>query len=127
MDAVPATGMIEEDPFFDLAGIHLAVLAEMDGSLREAVGLPASVQAVHVGLVFVRADVRVKEWRVDEATKRTHKENKGKHSRIADPAQFPALSPSSESAFERPSKQGEENHDDHGEVENVFGNVVKNV
>ena len=79
VDAIPAAKMVEEDPLLDCARVHLAVLAEMNGSLREAVRLSAGVQAVHVGLVFVRADVRVKEWRVYEVKKRTQKEDQRKH------------------------------------------------
>src|SRR5437879_1177094 len=51
VNAVPAAGMVEEDDLLDRAGAHLAVLAEVDGGLREAVGLAAGVDAVHVGLV----------------------------------------------------------------------------
>src|SRR5437016_13172991 len=75
VDAIPAARMVEEDPFFGCARVHLAILAKMNGGLREAVRLSAGVQAVHVGFVFVRADVRVEEWRVYEAKKRSQKED----------------------------------------------------
>src|SRR6266403_1214224 len=127
MDAIPAAGMVEENPFFDWPGIHLAIFAEMDSTLREAVGLPAGIQAIHVGFVFVRPDMRVEEWCVREATKRTHKKNERKHGCIADSAYFPAFSPPAEGPVKRPTKHGEENCDDNGEVENVFADVVKNV
>src|SRR5712692_5428723 len=72
VDAIPAAGMVEEDPLFDWSRIHLAILAEMNGGLREAIGLAAGVQAVHVGFMFVAANVRVKERRVHKCKQRTH-------------------------------------------------------
>src|ERR1700676_847054 len=39
VDAVVAAGMVEEDPFLDGAGAHLAVLAEVDRRLGDAIGL----------------------------------------------------------------------------------------
>src|SRR6266705_3926014 len=53
-DAVPAAGVIEEDPLLDRAGTHLAVLAEVNGRLRETVRLPAGVDAIHVRFGFLR-------------------------------------------------------------------------
>ena len=100
VDPIPAAGVVEEDPLFEWTGVHLAILAEMNGGLREPVRLPAGVQAVHVGFVFVRADVRVEEWRVYEGKERTQKEDQGKHRGIPNSAHLPAFSPASQGPFE---------------------------
>ena len=119
--------MVEEDPLFEWAGVHLAILAEMDGRLRKAVGLSAGVQAVHIGFVFVGADVGVKEWRVYEGKERSQKEDQGKHRGIPNSVHLPGFSPASQGPFKGPPQGSEDNHDDNREVENVLGNVVKNV
>src|SRR5713101_8686160 len=56
INAIPSAGVVKENPLLHLPGIHFAVFAEMDCSLGKAVGLPARVQSVHVGFVFLSAD-----------------------------------------------------------------------
>src|ERR1700733_8408312 len=98
MDAMAATGMIEENPFFHRAGAHLAVFAEVNCGLREAVGLAAGVDAVHVGFVFVGSRLGVLDGREDKAKNREDQQYQGKYSDIADAAYLPFLSP----PFQRP-------------------------
>src|SRR5438046_10379586 len=118
--------MVEEDPLFEWAGVHLAILAEMNGRLRKAVGLSASVQAVHIGFVFVGADMGVKEWRVYEGKERTQKEDQGKHRGIPNYAHLPEFSPASQGPFEGPPQRREDDHDHRREGGNVLGSEGKN-
>jgi len=90
VDAVPSAGVVEENPLFDSPGIHLAILAEMNGALRESVGLTAGVQAVHIGFVFVGANVGVKKRRIHKSKNRPHEEHQREHRRIADSAYLPS-------------------------------------
>src|ERR1700722_14040478 len=66
IDAIASTGVIEENPLLDGAGIHLPVLTEMDRRLGEAVGLPTGVQSVHVGFVLHGAAEGVHDGSGDE-------------------------------------------------------------
>jgi len=58
MDALPAAGMVEEQKFFDQAGMHLAVFGQLHGRLGRTVGLACSIQAERVGLGFYAAGDR---------------------------------------------------------------------
>src|SRR5882762_2590243 len=66
VDAIASAGVIEKNPLLDWARIHLAVFAQMDRSLGKAIGLPARVQAIHVGFVFLSACKGVRDGRGDE-------------------------------------------------------------
>src|SRR5689334_9968225 len=65
-DAVPAAGMIEEDPLLQGTRRHLPVLAQEQGRLREAVGLARRVDAEEIRLRLVGADDGVGDRRHDE-------------------------------------------------------------
>src|SRR5882762_4190847 len=66
VDAVVAAGMIEEDPFFSRAWAHLAVFAEVDGGLGEAIWLAGGVKAEHVGFFLPGACLSVQYGRKRE-------------------------------------------------------------
>ena len=51
-----AARMVEEDQLLERTGVELAVLAELERRLGEAVGLPGGVEAEDVGLGLVGAD-----------------------------------------------------------------------
>ena len=127
MDAISPARMIEEDPLFDGARVHFSILSEVNRSLSETVRLAAGVQAVHISLVLVGANVRIQEGRIHKTHERTQEKNKWNHGRIADSSHPPALSPSSQASFQRPPQEGKENSDDHREVENVLGDVMEYV
>src|SRR5258706_5587789 len=109
VDAVPSAGVVEENPLFDSPGIHLAILAEMNGALRESVGLTAGVQAVHIGFVFVGANVGVKKRRIHKSKNRPHEEHQREHRRIADSAYLPSFTPAGKGGFGAPAKQSKKN------------------
>jgi len=74
-------------------------------------------RSVHIGFVFVRADVRVKEWRAYEGRERTQKEDQWKTPcpQFRAPA---SVLPSERGAFERPARK--RRNQVNIEVENVF-------
>ncbi len=98
IDTIASAGVVEKGPLLDRTGIHLAVFAEMDGSLGKAVGLPTRIQSVHVGLVLLRAGPRVHDRRDDEAKDGDKQHYEGKNCRIAHASNLPPLAP----ALERP-------------------------
>src|SRR6185436_1497095 len=101
MNPIPAAGVIEEDPLLDRAGAHLAVLAEVDGRLREAVGLARGVQAVHVGLRFLHAHRRVQDRRQYEEEDRREQHDQRQHGGVADAADLPAVAPAPQRPLQR--------------------------
>src|ERR1700691_5940737 len=127
VDAVATAGMIEENPFFDGAGAHLAIFAQVDGSLREAVRLAAGIDAVHVGFMLFGSRLRVLDRREDETENREDQQYEREHCNIADASNLPFFSPAFQRPVERPAQQGK-SHDDHDEnEEHVFVNVMQDV
>src|SRR5438046_7101413 len=61
VDTVPPARMVEEDPFFEWAGAHLAIFAEVNRALREAVGLARGVESVHIGFVLGDASFGIRD------------------------------------------------------------------
>ncbi len=51
--------MVEENVLFDRTGMHLAILAQVNRSLRKTIRPAAGVQPVHVGFVLGGSDARV--------------------------------------------------------------------
>ena len=119
--------MIEKNPLFDGAGIHFAIFAEMDRRLGKAVGLPAGVQSVHVGFVFLRAGVRVHDGCDDGAKDREEQQCEGKNGGVTDSPNLPLLAPALERPSEGPVQVGEAEHDDDGEKREALGDVVHDV
>src|SRR5215475_4098243 len=99
----------------------------MNSSLGHTVGLATRVDAEPVGFVFAGANVRVQNGSEHEEKGGDNQQGKRQDSGIANIGYSPAFPITRESPVEPPSKDREENHDDHRKEENVFRNVVKNV
>src|SRR5580692_9743226 len=125
LNAISPAGVVEENPFLHRAGAHLAILAQMNRSSRETVGLTAGVQSVHVSLILVSPDMRVDKRRVHESKHRTEQQNQRQHRCVPNAANLPTLAPAGQSAFEGPAQQSKENKDDHGKIQYVLSNVMK--
>src|ERR1700735_18285 len=125
MDAMAAAGMMEENPFFDWAGAHFAVYAEVDGGLSEAVWLAAGVDAVHVGFVLVGSRLRGLDRCEDETENREDEKYWRQHGGIANAANLPFFSPAFQRPIERPTQQGESHDDYDGDEKHVFVNVME--
>src|ERR1017187_4787403 len=67
IDSVVTAGMVEEDVLFHRARMHLAILAQMDGTLRETIGLAAGIQAEHVRFMLRDPTVSVEQRSADES------------------------------------------------------------
>src|ERR1017187_9875206 len=110
IDSVVAAGMVEEDVLLHRAGMHLAILAQMNRSLRETVGLAAGIQSEHVGFVLGSARVSVEQRRGDESYDRDQQNDQRQHRRVADAADLPPLSPALQAPAQRPAQQPEADH-----------------
>src|SRR5664279_2996114 len=93
VNAIASAGVIEKDPFLDGTRIHLAVFAKMDRPLGQAIGLPARVQTVHVGFVFLRAREGVHDRSEGETKDGDQQHHKRKNGRVAHASDLPLLAP----------------------------------
>src|ERR1039458_7027993 len=92
------------------AGMHLAILAQMDRGLRETIGKAAGIQSIHVGFVLRSANVSVKQRRGDESYDGDQQNDQRQHGRVADAADLPPLSPAMQAPSQRPAQQREADH-----------------
>src|SRR5215210_6244245 len=92
-DAVATAGMVEEDPLLQRTGGELAVFAELQRDLGEAVRLTGGVEAEDVRLRLGRADEGVVERCEHEEEDREHRHEQRQAGRVAHPAKAPALPP----------------------------------
>src|ERR1017187_5465820 len=76
---------------------------------------------------FLRTRVRIHGRSYDKSEDGHQQHNQRQHSRIANVADLPFLSPTLERPAQRPLQQGECDHDDHAEKQGIFVNVMKNV
>src|SRR6202050_4775922 len=127
VDAVAAAGVIKKDKLLHRSRIHLAIFTQMNRCLSETVGLPARVQAVHVGLTLSDAGLGVQNGRNEKSEYGDQQNYQRQHGSIAHTADLPLLSPAIERPLHRPLQQREEDHDDDAEEKSVLVNVMKNV
>src|SRR5260370_621016 len=124
-DAVAATGMVEGDPLLDRPRAHLAGLAEVNGGLREAIGLTAGVQTVHVGLALLRAGHGVVNRGQYEEEDRAQEEDQRQHGGVANVANLPSLSPAPQRPLQRPLERAEPDHDQYQELDDRLAEVLE--
>src|ERR1051326_7894968 len=126
-NAISSARVIEEDPLFDRAGTHLPILREMNRRLREAVGLAAGVDAVHVRFALGGAGHRVEHRREDEEEDRAHEHDKRKNGGVAESADAPARAPARQRPVERPTQRPEPDEDHDRVLEQTFVDVIEHV
>ena len=117
----------QEDKLLEFAGAHLAVLAEVNGGLGEAVGLAAGVEAEHVRFFFLDAGLRVQDRREHEEQDAGLQHDQGQDGRIADVVNLPAVAPAPQRPLQSEEQVDERQHIDDGDEQNVFGDVVEDV
>ncbi len=84
VNAIATAWMIIKEPFLDGAGIHLAVLTQMNRRLSSAIRLSGGIEAVHIRLVFLGADKAVQDWSEHKQKERARQHDQGKHHRLPD-------------------------------------------
>src|SRR5215467_1743221 len=126
-DTVATAWVIEKYPFFYRSRTHLSVLAEMDRSLGEAIGLAAGVQAVHVGFVFLSAGKCVVNRGPRKGQDRDQQHCQWQYRWISNITDLPPAAPACQRPVERPVEIGKE-EEDHDEVKrDALVDVMQNV
>src|SRR5579883_135904 len=119
--------MIVKNEFLDRLRTHLPVLAEVYRCTSKAIRLTAGIQAVHVRFGLCCARPSVEDWRADESEYRDNEDREGKHGEIANAANLPFLTPAFQTPLQRPEQQGEEDHINHGEEQDVLVDVIQDI
>src|ERR1700691_2279086 len=99
----------------------------MDGCLGNTAGLPAAIQAVHIGLALSGACLSIHDGGYEKSEDGDQQKHERQHGGVANASDLPFLSPALQTPVQRPLQQREEDYDDHAKEENVLINVVKNV
>ena len=119
--------MIEEDEFLDRSRIEFAINAEFERDFRHAIGFASGVDSESVRLAFRHPRHRVAERGQDKKERAQDERKQRQASGIGDAAHSPAISPASDRAFEKGTRERESDQEKNAKVERQLNPVVENI